>query len=95
MTMDAADNLIVGTEPSGLIMRVTPAAQGFVLYQAPKREITAVAVAADGAIYAAGAGNRTTTPVAAPAAVGAPPTPAPQTPPPPGTVQIVGPSPIP
>ena len=98
MTVDSADNLIVGTEPSGLIMRVTPmggAGQGFVLYQAPKREITAVAVGADGAIYAAGAGNRTTTPVAAPAAVGAPPVPAPQTPPPPGTVQIVGPSPIP
>jgi hypothetical protein len=95
MTVDAVDNLIVGTEPSGLIMRVSPAGQGFVLYQAPKREITAVAVGADGAIYAAGAGNRTTTPVAAPAAVGAPPTPAPQAPPPPGTVQIVGPSPIP
>jgi hypothetical protein len=99
MTVDAADNLIVGTEPSGLIMRVSPAgqgtAQGFVLYQAPKREITAVAVGADGTIYAAGAGNRTTTPVVAPAAVGAPPVPAPQTPPPPGTVQVVGPSPIP
>jgi hypothetical protein len=98
MAVDAADNLIVGTEPSGLIMRVTPAngaGQGFVLYQAPKREITAVAVGADGAIYAAGAGNRTNTPVAAPAAVGAPPQPAPQTPAPPGTVQIVGPSPIP
>jgi hypothetical protein len=95
MTVDAADNLIVGTEPSGLIMRVSPTGQGFVLYQAPKREITAVAVGADGAIYGAGTGNRTNTPVAAPAAVGAPPTPAPQTPPPPGTVQIVGPSPIP
>ena len=101
MVVDASanlDTLIIGTEPSGLIMRVTPAGgagQGFVLYQAPKREITAVAVGADGAIYAAGAGNRTATPVAAPAAVGAPPTPAPQTPAPPGTVQIVGPSPIP
>src|SRR5665213_944046 len=70
MTMDAADNLIVGTEPSGLIMRVSPAGQGFVLYQAPKREITAVAVGVDGAIYAAGAGNRTATPVPAPTAVG-------------------------
>ena len=98
MVVDAADNLIVGTEPSGLIMRVTPAGgagQGFVLYQSPKREITAVAVGADGTIYAAGTGNRTNTPVVAPAAVGAPPVPAPQTPPPPGTVQIVGPSPIP
>lgn len=95
MTLDAMDNLIVGTEPSGLIMRVSPAGQGFVLYQAPKREITAVAVGADGAIYAAGAGNRTTTPVAAPAAVGAPPVPAAPTPAPPGTVQIVGPAPTP
>jgi outer membrane protein assembly factor BamB len=95
MTVDTQDNIIVGTEPSGLIMRVSPAAQGFVLYQAPKREITAVAVGADGAIYAAGAGIRATTPVAAPASVGAPPVPAPQTPAPPGTVQIVGPSPIP
>ena len=98
MAMDAADNLIVGTEPSGLIMRVTPAGgagQGFVLYQAPKREITAVAVGADGTIYAAGAGNRNAKPAPAPTAVGAPPQPAPQTPAPPGTVQIVGPSPIP
>jgi outer membrane protein assembly factor BamB len=95
MVVDAADDLIVGTEPSGLIMRITPGAQGFVLYQAPKREITAVAVGTDGAIYAAGAGNRTATPVAAPASVGAPPVPAPQTPAPQGTVQIVGPSPIP
>jgi outer membrane protein assembly factor BamB len=95
MTMDAADNLIVGTEPSGLIMRVPPTGQGFVLYQAPKREITAVAVGPDGAIYAAGAGNRTATPVAAPAAVGAPPVPAAPVPAPPGTVQIVSPSPTP
>ena len=33
---------MVGTEPSGLILRISPAGQGFVLYQAPKREITAV-----------------------------------------------------
>src|SRR5689334_15772188 len=50
MTVDAADNLIVGTEPSGLIMRISTSgpqnAQGFVLYQAPKREITAVAIGA-------------------------------------------------
>ena len=56
--MDANGNLIVGTDPSGLILRVTPAGEGFVLYQAPKREITAVAVAPDGTIYAAGVGNK-------------------------------------
>ncbi len=61
LAIDAGDNLIVGTEPGGLILRVSPAGQGFVLYQAPKREITAVAVAKDGAIYAAGVGNKTVT----------------------------------
>src|SRR5579864_1379481 len=70
LAIDAHDNLIVGTEPGGLILRVSPAAQGFVLYQAPKREITAVAIAPDGAIYAAAVGNKT--PVSAPP----PPTPA-------------------
>jgi hypothetical protein len=99
MTVDAADNVIVGTEPSGLVMRISPAgplnAQGFVLYQAPKREITAVAVGSDGSIYAAGSGNRATTPAAPPVAVGAPPQPAPTVAPPPGAVQIVPPTPIP
>jgi sugar lactone lactonase YvrE len=62
LAMDASGNLIVGTDPSGLILRISltgpTAARGFVLYQAPKREITAVAVAADGTIYAAGDGNK-------------------------------------
>jgi sugar lactone lactonase YvrE len=78
LAIDAHDNLIVGTEPGGLILRVSPAAQGFVLYQAPKREITAVAVAKDGAIYAAGVGNKT--------AVLPTPAPAPQ--PTPATIAI-------
>lgn len=58
LAMDANGNLIVGTDPSGLILRITPAGAGFVLYQAPKREITAVAAATDGTIYAAGVGNK-------------------------------------
>jgi sugar lactone lactonase YvrE len=66
MAFDAQDNLIVGTEPSGLILRISPAAEGFVLYQAPKREITAVAVTPDGAIYASGVGNKTAVAQAAP-----------------------------
>jgi hypothetical protein len=59
MTIDAQDNLILGTEPSGLIVRVSSKGEGFVLYQAAKREITAVAIARDGSIYAAGVGNKT------------------------------------
>jgi sugar lactone lactonase YvrE len=58
ITVDAQDNLIVGTEPGGLILRISPNGDGFVLYQAPKREITAVAVAKDGVIYATGVGNK-------------------------------------
>lgn len=70
LAVDGHDNLLVGTEPSGLILRVSPAGEGFVLYQAPKREITAVAVDPNGAIYAAGTGNKgaLTPALAAPAA---------------------------
>jgi hypothetical protein len=66
MAFDAQDNLIVGTEPSGLILRISPAGQGFVLYQSPKREITAIAVMPDGAIYASSVGNKTAVVQAAP-----------------------------
>jgi sugar lactone lactonase YvrE len=76
LAIDSNDNLIVGTDPSGLILRISPAGQGFVLYQAPKREITAVAVAPDGTIYAAGVGNKQAPappPAPAPAPTAAPP----------------------
>jgi sugar lactone lactonase YvrE len=56
MTLDARDNLIVGTDPGGLVMRVTPAGEGFVLYQMSKKEVTAVAAARDGSVYAAAVG---------------------------------------
>ncbi|MEO8131471.1 MAG: hypothetical protein ABI822_30525, partial [Bryobacteraceae bacterium] len=58
LAIDGKDNVILGTEPGGLIIRVSPAGEGFVLHQANKREITAVAVGRDGAIYAAGVGNK-------------------------------------
>ena len=57
-SMDADGNLIVGTEPGGLVIRVSPAGEGFVLYQMSKREVTAVAVAPDGAVWAAAVGNK-------------------------------------
>ncbi len=57
MAIDAAGNLIVGTEPGGLIVRFSPEGKGFVLYQAGKREVTAVAEH-DGIIYAAAVGNK-------------------------------------
>ena len=58
LAVDAKDNLIVGTEPGGLVIRVSPAGEGFVLHQLPKKELTAVAVAPDGSVYAAGVGAK-------------------------------------
>jgi hypothetical protein len=75
MVIDAHDNLIVGTDPSGLVLRVSPSGEGFVLYQMAKREVTAVAVAPDGSIYAAAVGTKQA-PAAAPAATPPPPGPA-------------------
>jgi len=58
MAIDSKDNLIVGTEPGGLVLRISPAGEGFVLYQMAKKEVTAVAVAANGVIYAAAVGTK-------------------------------------
>jgi hypothetical protein len=90
LAVDASNNLIVGTDPSGLILRITPAGEGFVLYQSPKREITAVAVAPDGSIYAAGAGAKQTSVLAPP-----PPTQPAPPPPAPGTITIAAARPAP
>ena len=62
MAFDANGNLIVGTDPGGLVLRVSPSGEGFVLYQMPKREVTAVAVARDGAVYASAVGSKQAAP---------------------------------
>jgi len=73
LAFDSKGVLIAGTEPSGRILRISrsdtnspgkglespgPAAEAFVLYETPKREVTALAVAADGAIYASAIGEK-------------------------------------
>ena len=58
LDFDNAGNLIAGTDGSGLIYRISPQGQGFVLYSAPKKEITALAVDGQGNIYAAGVGEK-------------------------------------
>lgn len=63
LAFDGKGNLIVGTEPSGRVLRLSKpkeatSADGFVLYETPKREVTALAVGPDGAIYAAAIGER-------------------------------------
>jgi sugar lactone lactonase YvrE len=67
LAIDREDNVLIGTDPSGLILRVSPSGNGFVLYQAARKEITALAVSPSGAVYAAGNGIKVpTTPVTPP-----------------------------
>lgn len=55
---DKAGNLIVGTDGSGLVYRVDTTGKGYILYDAPKREITSLAIAENGAIYASAVGSK-------------------------------------
>ena len=47
----------------GLVYRISPEGKGYVLFEAPRREITAMAVAANGTIYAASVGDKTRNPL--------------------------------
>ncbi|HUE82170.1 MAG TPA: hypothetical protein VMM84_08650 [Pyrinomonadaceae bacterium] len=60
-------DLIAGTDPGGLVLRISPDGKAFALFDAQLREIHALTVAADGSIYAlalsdAAAGRQTTPP---------------------------------
>src|SRR2546427_5704466 len=84
LAFDSNGNLIAGTEPSGRILRISRGspktsakdsrdsaaakAEGFVLYETSKREVTSLAVAADGTIYVSAIGEKQRT-GAAPSAV--------------------------
>jgi len=74
LAFDSKGNLIAGTEPSGRILRISRSssktsvkdskdaaaakAEGFVLYETSKREVTSLAVAPDGTIYVSAIGER-------------------------------------
>lgn len=65
-------DLIAGTDPGGLVLRVSSDGKAFALFDAPLREIHALAPAADGSIYVLGlseaaAGRQPTAPTPAPA----------------------------
>jgi len=80
--VDAKGNLLAGTEPNGRVLQISRAgenpgkkksepgeAQGFVLYETAKREVTSLAVAADGSIYVAAIGDKSRAGTTAPTAV--------------------------
>ncbi len=70
LDFDNQGNLIAGTDGSGLIYRISPKGEAFLLYSAPKKEITALAVDRQGNIYAAGVGEKRAAPSTASAPAG-------------------------
>jgi len=63
LAWDSNGNLIAGSDGSGLVYRISPDGKGFVLFQSPRREITAVTVASNGTIYAASVGDKSHNPL--------------------------------
>jgi WD40 repeat protein len=75
---DGKGNLLAGTEPNGRILRITheagkksgdAAASGFVVYETAKREVTSLAIAADGTLYVSAIGEKARGGTSGPSAV--------------------------
>jgi sugar lactone lactonase YvrE len=62
LAADRQGNLIAGTDPGGLVLRVSPDGKAFALYDSPLREIHALSLAADGSIYALALSDAATSP---------------------------------
>jgi len=65
LAWDGKGNLIAGSDGSGLVYRINSEGKGYVLFSAPRREITSVAVGADGTIYASDVGDKAKNPLPA------------------------------
>jgi outer membrane protein assembly factor BamB len=63
LAWDAKGNLIAGSDGSGLVYRIDKNGKGYVLFEAPRREITSLAVGANGTIYAASVGDKSHNPL--------------------------------
>lgn len=69
LAVTAQGDLIAGTDPGGLVLRISPGGKAFALFDASLREIHSLVPAADGSIYAlalsdAASGRQQSTPVA-------------------------------
>jgi hypothetical protein len=56
-------NLIAGSDGGGLVYRIGKDRKGLVIYDAPKREVTALAESADGRLYVAAVGEKSKSPL--------------------------------
>ncbi len=63
LAWDAKGNLIAGSDGSGLVYRIDANGKGYVLFEAPRREITSIAIGANGTIYAACVGDKSRNPL--------------------------------
>jgi hypothetical protein len=63
LAWDGKGNLIAGSDGSGLVYRINAQGKGYVLFEAPRREITSVAVDSNGTIYAASVGDKSRNPL--------------------------------
>ena len=63
LAWDAKGNLIAGSDGSGLVYRIDSQGKGYVLFEAPRREITSIAIGANGTIYAACVGDKSRNPL--------------------------------
>lgn len=63
IAFDPQGNLIAGAEGSGLLYRIDKTGKGFILFDAPKREITALSIDAEGNIYLANTGDKSRNPL--------------------------------
>jgi len=54
LALDKNGNLLAGTDPSGLLLRVSPDGKLFAMFDSPMQEIHSLAPSADGSIYALG-----------------------------------------
>ena len=63
LAWDGKGNLLAGSDGSGLIYRIDSEGNGYVLFEAPRREITSLAVGANGTIYAASVGDKSHNPL--------------------------------
>ncbi|HEY4046887.1 MAG TPA: hypothetical protein VGM27_08475 [Acidobacteriaceae bacterium] len=59
MLFEPDGNLIAGTDGTGLVYRIGKDGKGIVLYDAPKREVTALAESPGGQLYVAAVGEKT------------------------------------
>jgi len=61
LAMTGQGELIAGTDPGGLVLRISPEGKAFALYDAPLREIHALAIGTEGSIYALALGDAAST----------------------------------